>query len=114
MSNYEDDESYAPEDNAPDDNEEVTLPALISTELNDLPQITDKSTFRDVKEADLIAVDNTLRALQSGWGLVRSVSSLCKMSLTTMEVLKRRRELLCMNYGTPNKNSQISDIEVLD
>lgn len=96
-------------DNLPDEeSNDNNLPGLLPSNIIKEPttQVTTTSTLEEVKKADLEVTNNVLSALHCMWGKATSISQVTRLCQATMQTLKSRRELLCMQYGSPaSRNS---------
>lgn len=60
--------------------------------------------LRTVQEIDLKVMNDQLRMMYFGFGQARSISSLCKLTDTTLKIIEARRNVLGMEYGVKSKD----------
>lgn len=98
----------------------ATSPSLIpSSPDNTLPQIElsiprdveVSDNLKDVQAIDLMHSNNALHMLYAYIPQVRSISSLCKITDTLMNVVEKRRKQMCLQYGYEGKAAQTRLLE---
>lgn len=99
-------EPLIPELVAPDPDDDIKEP-LIDESLPDNSEITGESTLVDVKQADMRVYNFILRAMDAAWNECRTIGDVCKMAHATADILKKRRQALCLptEYIGPSKKS---------
>lgn len=95
-----------------DDNPENLPEAQTHTIDLDLPrpvQIDD--TLKSIQEIDLAHTNNLLELMYAYIPQIKSISSLCKMSDSILNIVEKRRKQLCLPYGAESKNSSTRVLE---
>lgn len=85
---------------------EVALPAPAD--------IAPDATIGQAKQADVAVANDMLRICYAGLNEVKSLGQLSRMVSTTMDVLEKRRKLMCLDYGPPRERSQGHQFDPLD
>lgn len=81
---------------------EETLPTVTL----DIPQrIQIDDTLKAVQSADLAHSNNMIELIYAYIPQIKSISSLCKLTDTLMNVVEKRRKQLCLQYGAESKGS---------
>lgn len=92
-----------------DDADKQLIPANhnpnLEVDLAAIPVITEQSSYKDVKKADMIVANNVLQALHLGWGQATTIGQICNLAKTTMSTIAERRKLLVMPYGNQSNST---------
>lgn len=103
-----------------DDDDDKKLESLdTSPTLMEPDYIDEGSSLEEIIKEDVQHSNNVLKGLYIGWGKVRTVSGICKMAITTMETVERRRKLMLkpasftekQNASKKDKNFGFEQIE---
>lgn len=83
-------------------------------QLNEPVRVDEQNTPEEVIAADALRAENVLACLHAAWAGVRTVTGVCKLAETTMNVMEKRRKLLCQPYGAAPSNSGRAPVIPLD
>lgn len=86
------------------DTQEHPLALLPHNEISLPDDLPSNSTLSQAKHADVEIANTMLRACYHGLSQATSISALCKLIDTSMNIVERRRKLLCLQYGSSDKN----------
>lgn len=100
-------------------NDELALPALREeAEQGILPaevlSLNHDATLEDAKKVDVEIANDMLKALYVGFTKPLSIKSLCSLASTTMDVVEKRRKLLCLQHGYSNSNAKSTILDPVD
>lgn len=72
----------------------------------DLPRkVLIDDTQKSIQEIDLAHSNNLLELMYAYIPQIKSISSLCKMSDSILNIIEKRRKQLCIPYGAESKSS---------
>lgn len=78
----------------------VILPAIVDQEVTYRPH-SSSAVVNEIIKSDLETTNCVLEALKQAWRRPMCIDDVCKMAMTTMRVLKDKRELLNQPLGAP-------------
>lgn len=78
----------------------------------DVPQDAEADySLEELQKIDVVHANNMLKLMYAYIPQVKSISSLCRLSSSVMNVLAERRKLLCKQYGVESKRSGTGYLE---
>lgn len=80
----------------------------LNTELPSLPlkEVTDTTSHDEVRQLDMQMMHCNFVGMAQAWKLVGTSDEIIRVALATSKLIKERRDLLQIPYGTSNSSEQ--------